>query len=84
MVDFLVLPADFDEIKKNVMKGKLRFLFEGARGQASYNIEEFARILKGVADFARKNDKVREFDVNPLFIYNDGREALAADVKIIL
>jgi len=66
------------------MKGKLRFLFEGARGQASYNIEEFARILKGVADFARKNDKVREFDVNPLFIYNDGREALAADVKIIL
>ena len=35
-------------------------------------------------DFAVENKNISEFDINPLFIYNDGREALAVDIKIIL
>lgn len=84
MVDFLIPPAGLGKIKEDILKGKLRFLFEGARGQSPYDIEEFAKILEGISEFALENGKVREFDINPLFIYNDGRKALAADVKIIL
>jgi acetyl coenzyme A synthetase (ADP forming)-like protein len=84
MVDFLIPPMSVAEIKSSILKGKLKFLFEGARGQAAYDADEFAAIVAGLMDFALENGQVREFDINPLFIYNDKRKASAVDVKIIL
>lgn len=83
MVDFLIPPINLDEIKKAVLEGKIGFLFSGARGQAAYNLDEFAKIVAGLMDFALENSEVKEFDINPMFIYNDSRKACAVDVKII-
>ena len=83
MVDFLIPPMSTSEIKENVLKGKIGFLFKGARGQKAYNIDEFAQVLSGIMDFALENDEINEFDINPMFIYNDDRKACAVDVKII-
>lgn len=33
--------------------------------------------------FSLENEQVREFDINPMLIYNNGRKACAIDVKII-
>jgi acetyltransferase len=84
MVDFLIPPMGADDVKNNILKGKLGFLFQGARGQAAYDIDEFAGIVSGLTAFALENGQVREFDINPLFIYNDKHNALAVDVKIII
>ena len=84
MVDFLIPPMNIEEIKENILKGKIGFLFQGARGQKPYDLDEFAQVLSGIMDFALENEEVKEFDVNPMFIYNDGRKATAVDVKIIL
>lgn len=84
MVDFLIPPMGVDEIKENVMNSKIQFLFKGARGQNQYDLEEFARIISGIIDFAKENKNVKEFDINPLFIYNNGKKACAVDVKIII
>lgn len=83
MVDFLIPPMDSESIKDRILKGRLSFLFEGVRGQAAYNADEFADIISGLMDFTLENTQLKEFDINPMFIYNDGRRALAADVKII-
>ncbi|HPN54796.1 MAG TPA: acetate--CoA ligase family protein [Candidatus Moranbacteria bacterium] len=84
LVDFLVPPLSPDSIKKQILSGKIKFLFEGARGQAAYDAGEFAKIIKGIMDFAAENNEIQGFDINPLFIYNDGRKASAVDIKIII
>ncbi len=41
-------------------------------------------ILKGVGDLTQENPSIGELDINPLLVYNDGREAVAVDIKIII
>ncbi|MDD5397154.1 MAG: acetate--CoA ligase family protein [Candidatus Moranbacteria bacterium] len=84
MVNFLIPPMSLGEIEKEIMKSKIGFLFAGVRGQKICDVHEFALIVKGLMEFALENEKVREFDINPLFIYNDGRSSSAVDIKIIL
>jgi acetyltransferase len=84
IVEFLIAPLDTETIKQSVLKGKIGFLFQGVRGQTAYNIDEFVLILQGVMDFGLENKQIKEFDINPLFLYNDGRSASAADIKIII
>ena len=84
MVNFLIPPMADEEIKKHILDSKIGFLFQGARGQAAYNLDEFSGILKGVMSFAMENKNLSGFDINPLFIFNDGRSASAVDIKIIL
>ena len=84
-VDFLLLPASREQIKKELMQSKLQFLFLGARGQKPYDAGAFADVLLGLSEFARESDGIiSEFDINPLFLYNDGKPAVAVDIKILL
>lgn len=83
MVNFMIPPMSKDAIKQQLLKSKINFLFAGARGQKVYDIEEFASIIEGLMQFALESKDVAEFDINPLFIYNDGRKACAVDIKII-
>jgi acetate---CoA ligase (ADP-forming) len=84
MVDFLIPPMSQENIKEQVLSGKIGFLFQGARNQKTYDIEEFSKIIKGLMDFALENSDVSGLDINPLFIYNDGKTANAVDIKIII
>lgn len=84
MVNFMIPPMSLDGIKSHVLESKIGFLFQGLRGQAKYDIDEFAKILQGLMEFSLENKKIAGLDINPLFIYNDGRKASAVDIKIIL
>lgn len=84
MVNFMIPPMSKENIKAQILKSRISFLFAGARGQKSYDIEEFSNLISGLMDFAIENDDVAEFDINPLFIYNDGRTACPVDIKIII
>lgn len=84
MVNFMLPPMGHEQIKQNVLASKIGFLFAGARGQAAYGLEEFTAILEGLMAFAMENKEVAGLDINPLFIYNDGRKASAVDIKIII
>ncbi len=83
LVNFLLAPMSLAEIETQLLKSKISFLFKGARGQAVCNSQEFAEILLGLMSFAQENPQVAEFDINPLFIYNDKRRACAVDIKVI-
>ncbi|MDP1884224.1 MAG: acetate--CoA ligase family protein [Candidatus Moranbacteria bacterium] len=84
MVDFLVSPGSIQEVKASLAQGKLKFLFEKTRGQAPYDIEGVSKILFGLSLLAREAAEIKELDINPLLVYNDGKEAVAVDVKIII
>ena len=82
-VDYLVPPINLSQVEKALLSGKIRFLFQGARGQKKYNVEEMAKILMGVSSFALEIPEIGEFDINPLIVYNNQR-AIAVDVKIMI
>jgi acetyltransferase len=84
MVDFLVPPLSIPEIRDSLSTSKIRFLFETTRGQKPYNLEALADILFGLSQLAQEASDLKEFDINPLLIYNDGRKDTAVDVKIII
>ena len=83
LVNFLLAPMSLEEIETQVLKSKIGFLFKGARGQKACDAKEFAKILLALMNFAQENPQVAEFDINPLFIYNDKQRACAVDIKII-
>ncbi|MFA7209156.1 MAG: acetate--CoA ligase family protein [Parcubacteria group bacterium] len=84
MVDFLISPNSVQEVADSLAQGKIKFLFEKTRGQNPYDIKGIAEILFGLSLLAREAAEIKELDINPLLVYNDGKEAVAVDVKIII
>lgn len=84
MVDFLIPPLSIEEIKKSILKGKLKFLFQETRGQAAYNLDEFAGIILSVSILGIEVGEIKEFDINPLLVYNNGKAGVAVDVKVVI
>ncbi|EKE20223.1 MAG: hypothetical protein ACD_8C00038G0009 [uncultured bacterium] len=83
-INFIIPPMSQDEIKNSLENGQLGFLFTKTRGQEAYDTEAMVKIISGLIAFAQENPQVKEFDINPLFIYNDKRRASAVDIKIII
>jgi acyl-CoA synthetase (NDP forming) len=84
MVDFLIPPVSVEEAGRSLATGKLAFLFEETRGQKPYNLSEMAEIISGLSQLSREIKSIKELDVNPLLAYNDGKESVAVDVKIVI
>lgn len=83
IVDYFLLPQNISQVEEILKNGKLKFLFSGERGQ-EYNLEELAKIILGISFMALEVDGIKEFDINPLFIYAGKKDAVAVDVKIII
>lgn len=83
MVDFFVPPVSLDGIKRILEEGKIGFLFRETRGQAPYDLEEVSDIVFKLSRLASEVGEIKEIDINPLLVYNDGRPAVAVDIKII-
>jgi acetyl coenzyme A synthetase (ADP forming)-like protein len=83
-VGFILPPLDKAAIEKELLEGQLGFLLRETRGQKPYDIKELAGILSGMIEFSNEMVQVKECDINPLFIYNDGKAACAVDIKIII
>lgn len=84
MVDFLIPPTSPQEIREIIMESPIRFLFQESRGQNAYNLQEICDILFKLSLLAQEIEEIKEFDINPLLIYNNNQEAIAVDVKIII
>jgi acetyltransferase len=83
-VDYLVPPLSLSQIEDSLQKGKLSFLFQKTRGQEKYDLEEMAQLLYGISFLALEMPEIKEFDINPLIIYNNKQKAVAVDIKIII
>jgi acetyltransferase len=84
LVDFLIFAQNPEEIEKSLKESKISFLFEKTRGQNFYNLKEIKEILRKISLLAREIKEIKELDINPLLVYNNGSEAVAVDVKIII
>ena len=80
----LIPPFSKEAVEKSLRDGKLGFLFRETRGQQPYDLSEITQIIQSLGDFAVEMGGVSEFDINPLLIYNNGKPAVAVDVKVII
>ncbi len=84
LADILIPPFTASEAEIFLAKSKIGFLFKETRGKEPLDICEIAKILERVGVLAQENPLICELDINPLLVYNDGREAVAVDIKIII
>jgi len=84
LVNFLIPPLSINEIDELIVKSKLSFLFNEFRGQKPYDSKELSGVLAKLCLLAEEVAEIRELDINPLLIYNDGRESVVIDIKIII
>jgi acetyltransferase len=84
MVNFLMPPIDYSQIKEELTRSKIGFLFRETRGQKLANLDEMASFLLGISQLAYEIPEIKEFDINPLIIYSNEKSAIAVDVKVLL
>ncbi|XLQ19580.1 MAG: acetate--CoA ligase family protein [Candidatus Moraniibacteriota bacterium] len=83
-VNFYISPLTTSEIKNTLRSGALSFLFDGTRGEESYNLNSIADIIYNMALMGSENSKIVAIDINPLLVYNDDKPDVAVDFKIVL
>ncbi len=84
LAEMLIPPFSKEAVEKSLQEGKLGFLFQETRGQKKYDLTELVKIILALSEFSREAEEVKEFDINPLLVYNNHNEAIAVDVKIII
>ena len=78
-------PLNKAEALKMIRSLKSYKLLSGYRGEAPCDIDALADTLVKISAFAEahKNDLV-EMDINPLFVYPEGKGVAVADALIVL
>lgn len=84
LAEMLIPPFSKEAVEKSLQEGKLGFLFQETRGQKKYDLAELVKIILALGEFSREAEEMKEFDINPLLVYNNHNEAIAVDVKIII
>ena len=71
-VTLRILPVDEEDIRTMVKEINAYPLISGYRGMKPKDEETLVEIIKNVARFFEENANVKEFDINPLRLYEEG------------
>ncbi|MCX6766217.1 MAG: acetate--CoA ligase family protein [Candidatus Moranbacteria bacterium] len=80
----LIPPFDKKEIADKLAQLAIFPILKGFRGKKGYDLAEIAKIVAATAQIALENPQIQEIDINPLLVYNDGKERKILDAKIFL
>jgi acyl-CoA synthetase (NDP forming) len=83
--DVRLLPADANEslILGEIAKLKSYALLCGARGSPPRDCAALARIIALIGELMLGRPELSEIDINPLIVYGEGQDAVAADALIV-
>ncbi len=79
-VSLRVLPIEMDEIEKMIREIKGYVLIKGYRGEPPRDEKSLAETIDKVSKLFYESNKLIEFDINPLMLYEKG--ACAVDARI--
>lgn len=66
------------------MNLKIYPILRGFRGEKGYNMDEIAKIILSLQEIALDNPEIKEIDINPILIYNNGNKHQVIDAKVYL
>lgn len=81
-VTLRILPVTEDDVREMVKEIKSYPLISGYRGSKPRDEETLVQAILNVCKFFEENDQVKEFDINPLRLYETG--ACAVDSRVIM
>jgi len=73
---------DFKSALEAITDLRIYPILNGARGQKKYDVKSLAKALVNLCHLANEHPEIKELDINPLFIFEDGCQA--SDVRIII
>jgi 4-hydroxybutyryl-CoA synthetase (ADP-forming) len=83
-VVFRVAPIDEREATKMVESIKTIKLLKGVRGEKPSDLKAIADSLQRLSQLVVDFPEIKEFDINPLLVLEEGRGARVVDARIIL
>jgi acyl-CoA synthetase (NDP forming) len=84
-VSFRIAPFDIETAREMISELRAAKIFDGYRGKPAADKEALARTLVDVSRMAATlGDRLKEMDINPIFVGNTGEGLAAADALIVL
>ena len=83
-VSFRLAPLSRRKAYEMIMETKAYTLLRGFRGEIPFDVESVVDVLLRVSRLVMDFREIVELDINPLFVYEKGKNSLALDVKITL
>ncbi|WP_297521159.1 acetate--CoA ligase family protein [Thermococcus sp.] len=84
-VTFRIIPITERDARKMITEIKSYPILAGARGEEPADIEAIVQLLLKVSQLVDElRDYIKEMDLNPVFVYNEGEGAVVVDARIIL
>lgn len=77
-------PLNKNEALNMIRKLKGYPLLNGYRGGTKYDVDALAEFIVNIAQFACQNkDELKELDINPVFVYEQGKGVAMADALVV-
>jgi len=83
-VSFRLIPMTNLDAMRMIKSVRSYSLLEGVRGEAKSDIDSIAINLQRLAQLVTDFHEIKEMDVNPLMVFQEGKGARVVDVRIIL
>lgn len=83
-VSFRIAPLDYESIDKLIFETKASNILSGARGRAKRDINSLKECIKRLSQLAADCPQIKELDINPLIVLEEGKGSFVADTKIML
>jgi acetyltransferase len=83
-VSFRIAPLDNISVNKLITETKASEILSGARGRIPRDIKSLKECILRLSQLAVDCPQIKELDINPLIILEDGKGSFVADTKIML
>ncbi len=80
-VSLRLLPIDRQEVQRMLEETRLYKIIKGARG-TRYDEETLIDVLLSISKMSLEQPDIEEIDINPLFLYEEGKGAKGVDALI--
>ncbi|MGQ9788664.1 MAG: acetate--CoA ligase family protein [Candidatus Hadarchaeaceae archaeon] len=83
-ISFRLAPLSIEEATEMIKEIKGYPILAGLRGTPPADIGAIASIIQMVGQLAYEFPEIAEMDLNPVFVFNEGKGAVAVDARIVL
>lgn len=78
----ILCPASLDEIEAKIQALKSHKIISGMRGKPAGNVDAFSQIVQKVSSLMAHFPEIKELDINPVRILEDGKDVIALDSRL--